>query len=70
MRAPERGDHRSAPTAKAQTSDQAPGEDAVQVNDRYTGGSPPPDLNQSAARNPGPDLSLSRRLRSEHLVRL
>jgi len=45
MRAPERSDIRSAPTAKPQTSDQAPGEDVVQVNDRYTGGSPPPDTN-------------------------
>jgi len=46
MRALDRHDNRSAPTAKAQTSDQAPGEDVVQVNDRYTGGNPPPDTNQ------------------------
>jgi hypothetical protein len=25
------------------TSDQAPGEESVQVNDQYTGGGPPPD---------------------------
>ena len=48
MRAPERQNNGSAPTAKPQSSDQAPGEDALQVNDRYTGGSPPPDPNQEA----------------------
>jgi len=46
--ASERNDNRSAPTARPQTSDQAPGEDVVQVNDRYMGGSPPPDMNQEA----------------------
>lgn len=35
------------PTAKAKTSDQAPGEEVVQVNDQYAGGGPPPDLEQS-----------------------
>jgi hypothetical protein len=30
------------PTAKPQTSDQAPGEEAVQVNDQYRGGGPAP----------------------------
>jgi hypothetical protein len=29
------------------TSDQAPGEDVVQVNNRYAGGGPPPELEQS-----------------------
>jgi hypothetical protein len=29
------------------TSDQAPGEDVVQVNDRYAGGGPPPELEES-----------------------
>jgi hypothetical protein len=28
------------PTAKPQTSDQAPGEEVVQVNDKYVGGGP------------------------------
>ena len=28
------------PTAKPQTSDQAPGEEVVQVNDQYVGGGP------------------------------
>ena len=32
------------PTAKPQTSDQAPGEEVVQVNDRYVGGGPPRDV--------------------------
>jgi len=32
------------PTAKPQASDQAPGEAVVQVNDRYQGGGPPPDV--------------------------
>jgi hypothetical protein len=31
------------PTAKPQTSDQAPGEEVVQVNDPYKGGGTPPD---------------------------
>jgi hypothetical protein len=48
MRAPERQNNGSAPTAKPQSSDQPPGEDVVQVNDRYTGGSPPPDPSQEA----------------------
>jgi hypothetical protein len=30
------------PTAKPQTSDQAPGEETVQVNDQYKGGGQPP----------------------------
>ena len=34
------------PTAKPQTSDQAPGEETVQVNDQYKGGGP--------AASPGP----------------
>ena len=29
---------------KPQASDQAPGEAVVQVNDRYQGGGPPPDV--------------------------
>jgi hypothetical protein len=29
------------------TSDQAPGEETVQVNDRYSGGGPPPEPAQS-----------------------
>jgi hypothetical protein len=37
----------SAPTAKPQTSDQAPGEEVVQVNDPYKGGGPAPDEKQS-----------------------
>jgi len=36
----------SHPTAKPQTSDQAPGEEAVQVNDKYRGGEPAPDMKQ------------------------
>jgi hypothetical protein len=36
----------SAPTAKPQTSDQAPGEEVVQVNDKYMGGSLAPDMSQ------------------------
>lgn len=31
------------PTAKPQTSDQAPGEEVVQVNDQYAGGGPAPE---------------------------
>jgi hypothetical protein len=34
------------PTAKPQSSDQAPGEEAVQVNDQYRGGEPAPDMTQ------------------------
>src|SRR5579859_7037224 len=36
----------AAPTAKPQSSDQAPGEEAVQVNDQYRGGEPAPNLKQ------------------------
>ncbi len=36
----------SAPTAKSQRSDQAPGEEVVQVNDQYRGGGPAPDMTQ------------------------
>jgi len=36
----------SKPTAKPRTSDQAPGEEAVQVNDQYRGGEPAPDMKQ------------------------
>lgn len=36
----------SHPTAKPQTSDQAPGEEVVQVNDNYRGGEPAPDMKQ------------------------
>jgi hypothetical protein len=35
------------PTAKPKTSDQAPGEEVVQVNDKYAGGGPAPDLEPS-----------------------
>jgi hypothetical protein len=35
------------PTAKPQTSDQAPGEEVVQVNDKYTGGGPAPEIEHS-----------------------
>jgi hypothetical protein len=34
------------PTAKTQSSDQAPGEEVVQVNDKYKGGEPAPDMEQ------------------------
>jgi hypothetical protein len=34
------------PTAKPQSSDQAPGEEVVQVNDQYRGGEPAPDMQQ------------------------
>jgi hypothetical protein len=34
------------PTAKPQKSDQAPGEEVVQVNDQYRGGEPAPDMTQ------------------------
>jgi hypothetical protein len=33
--------------AKRVNSDQAPGEETVQVNDRYSGGGPPPEPAQS-----------------------
>jgi hypothetical protein len=36
----------SAPTAKPQSSDQAPGEETVQVNDQYKGGDAAPDMTQ------------------------
>jgi hypothetical protein len=36
----------SAPTAKPQSSDQAPGEEVVQVNDQYKGGDAAPDMTQ------------------------
>jgi hypothetical protein len=32
------------PTAKPTTSDQSPGEEVVQVNDKYAGGGPAPEL--------------------------
>jgi hypothetical protein len=35
------------PTAKPQTSDQAPGEEVVQVNDQYSGGGPAPETEPS-----------------------
>ena len=35
------------PTAKPKTSDQAPGEEVVQVNDQYVGGGPPPGVEHS-----------------------
>ena len=35
------------PTAKPKTSDQAPGEEVVQVNDQYAGGGPPPEVEPS-----------------------
>ncbi|HEV2036470.1 MAG TPA: hypothetical protein VGU71_20155 [Candidatus Dormibacteraeota bacterium] len=35
------------PTARPKTSDQAPGEEVVQVNDQYAGGGPPPELEPS-----------------------
>jgi len=34
------------PSAKPQSSDQAPGEEVVQVNDQYRGGEPAPDMQQ------------------------
>ena len=36
----------AVPTAKPQTSDQAPGEEVVQVNDRYKRRAAPPDMTQ------------------------
>ena len=35
------------PSAKPQISDQAPGEEVVQVNDAYAGGGPPPSRDDS-----------------------
>ncbi len=35
-----------APKARPPSSDQAPGEEVVQVNDQYRGGQPPPDMQQ------------------------
>lgn len=37
-----RGPRNGASHKKAVSSDQAPGEETVQVNDKYTGGGPPP----------------------------
>jgi hypothetical protein len=34
------------PTAKPKSSDQAPGEEVVQVNDQYRGDEPAPDMQQ------------------------
>jgi hypothetical protein len=34
-------------TAKPKTSDQAPGEEVVQVNDQYQGGGPAPEVEPS-----------------------
>jgi hypothetical protein len=36
----------ATPTAKPKSSDQAPGEEVVQVNDKYRGGGPAPDMTQ------------------------
>ena len=36
----------AVPTAKPQTSDQAPGEEVVQVNDQYKRRAAPPDMTQ------------------------
>jgi hypothetical protein len=35
------------PSAKPTTSDQAPGEEVVQVNDQYAGGGPAPEVEPS-----------------------
>jgi hypothetical protein len=35
------------PTAKPKSSDQAPGEEVVQVNDQYAGGGRPPEAEPS-----------------------
>jgi hypothetical protein len=45
---PRRKRHRSEapPTAKPKSSDQAPGEEVVQVNDQYRGDEPAPDMQQ------------------------
>ncbi|HEX3507713.1 MAG TPA: hypothetical protein VHW94_04935 [Candidatus Dormibacteraeota bacterium] len=37
----------SQPSAKPTSSDQAPGEEVVQVNDEYAGGGPPPEVEPS-----------------------
>jgi len=37
---------KAQPTAKPKSSDQAPGEEVVQVNDQYRGGEPAPDMEQ------------------------
>ncbi len=42
-----RGAHTAATHKKPLSSDQAPGEETVQVNDKYTGGGPPPPLDPS-----------------------
>ena len=41
-----RKDSGPQPTTKPQSSDQAPGEEVVQVNDQYRGGEPAPDMEQ------------------------
>ena len=41
MRRRKRKTTEDQPTAKPKTSDQAPGEEVVQVNDQYQGGGPP-----------------------------
>jgi hypothetical protein len=44
---PRRRRHRDTqPTAKPKSSDQAPGEEVVQVNDQYRGGEPAPNMKQ------------------------
>jgi hypothetical protein len=45
---PRRKRHRTEgqPTAKPKSSDQAPGEEVVQVNDQYRGGEPAPNMKQ------------------------
>jgi hypothetical protein len=47
MRSRKRKKIGSQPTAKPQTSDQAPGEEVVQVNDQYAGGGPAPEVEPS-----------------------
>jgi hypothetical protein len=47
MRRRKRIPHEPRPTAKPQTSDQAPGEEVVQVNDKYAGGGPAPEVEPS-----------------------
>ncbi len=47
MRRRKRKSSESRPTAKPKTSDQAPGEEVVQVNDQYAGGGPAPELEPS-----------------------
>jgi hypothetical protein len=46
MRRRKRKEIGAAPTAKPQSSDQAPGEEVVQVNDRYKSDAPAPDMTQ------------------------